>query len=232
MKTSKIADVNGKLSISNIAGERYGRLVATEYVGRTASGKHQWLCKCDCGETCIARANHLKAGLRVSCGCALRSGTQIKKRKPIHGHYIGDRPSPTYYSWQAMRNRCRNAKAPDYHRYGGRGIKVCARWGESFENFLADMGERPEGTSIDRIDVNGDYAPENCRWATMREQQNNRRNNRMVTAFGQTLPLKTMCNAYHKDTRTVLERMRDGMTLEEALTAKPGNRWHKAEPQT
>lgn len=111
--------------------------------------------------------------------------SQPKKINMRHGHYKGNRPSPTYCTWQAMRQRCSNPKSPDWAVYGGRGIKVCERWMNSFPKFLSDMGERPEGCSLDRIDVDGDYCKENCRWATPKEQALNMRTTHLIKYNGE-----------------------------------------------
>jgi hypothetical protein len=106
-----------------------------------------------------------------------------------HGHFVGSKPSdprpPGYSAWASMRKRCNNPKTKNYKHYGGRGIRICERW-DSFANFIADMGPPPAGTSLDRIDVNGNYEPSNCRWATWEQQHNNRRNNRLITIAGRT----------------------------------------------
>lgn len=145
----------------DITGQRFGRLIVLSLYRRGSSGVHsRWLCLCDCGQTRVASGSSLKRGRTTSCGCG----------RITHGSW----GSPTYRSWHMMLQRCTNPRNTHYAYYGGRGITVCERW-LKFENFLADMGERPLGTSIDRIDVDGNYEPGNCRWATPKQQMNNRR---------------------------------------------------------
>lgn len=142
---------------SDLAGRRFGRIVAIEDVG--TDGNHRlWMCHCDCGVDKVVSAASLVRGHQQSCGCGIRT------------HRLSR--SSTYKSWQMMRQRCSNPRNDNYRRYGAKGIGVCERW-ESFENFVADMGERPEGTSLDRIDSVGNYESGNCRWATRREQNVN-----------------------------------------------------------
>lgn len=106
------------------------------------------------------------------------------------------KPSPTYYSWISMKGRCNYKNGPDYKRYGGRGIKICKEWEKDFLRFLKDMGERPEGTSLDRIDNDGNYNKKNCRWATVKEQSNNRRNNKYVLLRGKLITLTQAVEKY------------------------------------
>ncbi len=136
-----------------------------------------------------------------------------------HGLSRTPEGKPTYNSWNMMKARCNCPTAPNYARYGGRGIKVCARWAK-FENFLADMGFRPAGKTLDRINVNGPYSPENCRWATPKEQQRNARTTRFITFEGETKSLQEWAEIYQVNADMVVYRLKRGYSVKEALTAK------------
>ena len=168
----------------NIIGQRFGRLIVVSFVGKiNKSQRNYWRCKCDCGKRVTASGDNLKKGRVASCGCLRRE--VIKTRSITHGESdrVGQPPSPEYRSWLSMRHRCLQPGNDNFANYGGRGIKVCARW-DSFENFLADMGRRPSSKhSLDRKEVDGDYEPGNCRWATAKEQQNNRRKRARLDQF-------------------------------------------------
>lgn len=127
----------------------------------------RWLCECICGKLKLIRTHNLTGGNAFSCGCLTQQLKSIALTK--HGQ-CGTR---AYSCWLNMKQRCQNPRHPHFPLYGGRGIRVCSRWSESFENFLYDMGHPPEGLSIDRIDNNGDYEPENCKWSTQSEQRLN-----------------------------------------------------------
>ena len=158
-------------SFVDLTGQRFGRIIVIEKTDRR-SGRHIiWKCKCDCGKETFVSGNNLRSGNTTSCGC-------LNKELVItHGQSY----SSEYGSWKMMKDRCYNLKNKQFKDYGGRGIEVCDRWKDSFENFFEDMGPKSSGKhSIDRIDVNGNYDPENCKWSTDVEQNRNKRNQRDV----------------------------------------------------
>lgn len=161
----------------DLVGQNFGRLSVLSRDG-SRNSKSTWKCRCSCGNVKIISSTGLMSGKSRSCGCLQKEeqSERITKSNTVHGHNKAGtgNQSPTWNSWSSMKKRCNTKSHVSYPSYGGRGIKVCERWND-FGNFLADMGERPIGKTLDRIDVNGNYEPGNCRWATLSEQQKNKR---------------------------------------------------------
>lgn len=156
-----------------LLGKRFGKLVVTRFRNLTPAGHSRWCVKCDCGRTAVVLGSNLRRAHTSSCGCDRgRPGGGALER---HGHRPKGSRTLTYTSWCSMKYRCLNPKATGYENYGGRGIRVCRRW-MKYQNFLADMGERPSlDLTLDRKNVDGNYNKRNCRWATKSQQQYNRR---------------------------------------------------------
>lgn len=162
--------MGAKLDLQN---KRFGRWIVIRESTKRKGGKVYWLCKCDCGNIGKVIGTNLKLGLSQSCGCLLRE--RASKANRIHGQRTTKNTTRTYQAWKAMRQRCNNSKTSAYKNYGGRGINICSHW-DKFENFFEDMGEAPKGLTLDRINNDGNYEPQNCRWTTYLQQaQNNRR---------------------------------------------------------
>jgi len=157
-----------------LTDKQFGRWLVVARGDNSLQGKTQWLCQCVCGEFSLVLGTSLTRGFSQSCGCL--SIEKTSKRNATHGATKSNKDKSIYNIWCTMKARCSNPNSHKYKSYGGRGIRVCDRWRDSFENFLNDMGERPgKGYSIDRIDNDGNYEPGNCHWATAKEQRLNQR---------------------------------------------------------
>lgn len=196
----------------DLTGERFGRLVVLSMSEVKKSGKVHWNCVCDCGKLAVCVSGNLRNGGSTSCGCFRIE--RITEERFIHGRNSKD---PTYGTWMAMKMRCTNTSSDHYQYYGARGIKVCERW-SNFMLFLEDMGERPDGMTIDRINSDGDYEPGNCKWSTDIEQANNKRNSRVLEMDGISMTVSEWGRKLDVPSKVIFRRIYKGWDAKEALT--------------
>jgi hypothetical protein len=203
--------------VKDLTGRSFGRLVADSLVlpyGKTRN--YAWLCRCSCGNEKIIRSGALLAGKTISCGCA-HKGVNTTHGETTSG-VAEHGATKEYYTWGAIKRRCKPGNEKRHPYYAGRGIKVCERW-QVFENFLEDMGRAPtQKHSLDRIDGDGDYEPENCRWVTHEAQCNNRRNNRLTTINGETKTRTQWARVYGISPQTIISRLSSGWDEVRAIT--------------
>lgn len=205
--------------ITDMTGQRFGMLVVLAFAGVKGSAQHAtWRCVCDCGNETVAVGASIRAGRTRSCGCLSRETRFTNKYGLKHGK-SGTR---THSIWIGMHERCRNVSAPDAHLYALKGIRVCDRWND-FALFLEDMGEAPDGMSLDRVDGNAGYSKENCRWATPKQQANNMATNRLIEFAGKTQTLSMWADELGIKANTLLCRIRRGLSLERAMQPRIGN---------
>ena len=241
----------------DIVGERFGHLTVLEHVPPPSrKGRTLCICRCDCGTETIVSVDHLRSGHTQSCGC-LKKKARLKPQQvtcPVCGidfepfsrktkfcseacshrgnsAYVHGRSfSREHRSWTHAKGRSFNPNAPNFPGWGGRGITMCDRWRDSFATFFADMGSCPPGCVLDRIDNDGPYSPENCRWATLSESMTNRRNVPLVTVDGVTLPLPEWGRRNGLTSATIYARIkRLGWSPAEAVTVPTFSSWERGE---
>jgi hypothetical protein len=207
----------------DLEGNKYGKLTVVGRAAELVRKDAWWVCECVCGRAIVSSSSHLKSGHTSSCGC--ENARQWRGEKaPQYKH--GKRHSAEWRTWSNMKNRCMNPNYTKWDKYGGRGIKVCERWMNSFENFYNDMGDKPSPLhSIDRINNDGDYEPSNCRWTTDQTQANNKSNNYMVTIGGVTDTLPNWCrNIGVVSRKMAYRRIFEGWDVEKAIKTPPINK--------
>ena len=213
---------------ADLRGQKFGRLTVIDYVG-TVNRKALWLCKCECGNETVLETGHIKSGHTRSCGCILheirkeRKALLARYSKTVNIKHNGCKER-LYGVWARMTNRCENPNNSAYKWYGERGIKVCAEWHDyaTFREWAVSTGYDPTAEihkcTIDRIDTNGDYCPENCKWSDAKEQSNNRRSNRLYTYNGKTQNIRQWADEYDISYKMLIQRLNRNWTIERAIT--------------
>jgi hypothetical protein len=211
-------------------GKRFNRLTVIGESQRKSTNRGKvWYCLCDCGAFSHVEGSQLRGNHVKSCGC-LRRENHLKSIIK-HGNTWSTGRTKEYVAWANMLTRCRNPRSSSFDRYGVRGIKVCEEWEKDFAAFLKDMGSCPHGFSLDRINNNGDYCPNNCRWATLKEQANNKRNNRIVDWNNKHYTLAELADSWGVSWFFIRDRLRSGKSLHEIweLTKQtPSRAWRVA----
>lgn len=197
--------------LKDLSGQMYGRLTVIRRIIINDKPRTYWSCTCSCGNTVVVWGDSLRKGTTRSCGCFMRE--RAVETNTTHGL----KDHPLYQMWNGMKQRCSNPRNPKYKNYGGRGIQVCDRWLD-FSNFIEDMGEAPQGMSINRINNDGNYEPSNCQWATPKEQSNNQRSNRVLEFNGKKQTLAQWAEELNINYGTLLDRLNEEWSIEDALT--------------
>lgn len=202
----------------SLVGQVFGRLQIIERVKMPHKKHVYWRCSCECGNETIARGDSLKVGRIVSCGC------YNKEKGYKHGACVQNKKTKTYKIWSGMIDRCYNKNHKYYKDYGGRGIWVYERWRGSYQNFLDDMGDVPEGKTLERVNNNSGYNPDNCKWASRKEQLNNRRNNIVLLYNGQSRTKAQWEDVLNFPKGLLTKRINElGWDICKALTTKVGS---------
>lgn len=204
----------------DIIGQVFGKLTVIKRNEKVKSTHVVYECVCECGETTNVRRQSLLNGSTRSCSCISREAASERLRK--HGLS----KTPEYVAWVDMIQRCTNPNKKSYVSYGARGIKICDRWQRSFENFYDDMGPRPQGMSIDRINNDGNYEPKNCRWTTLREQYRNQRKTRFFSYKGESKTISEWSKIFNITRHTLRMRLKNGWGVEKSLTTHPRKQRH------
>lgn len=206
------------IKADSINGKKFGRLTAICRAAVNSFGGYRWLCQCSCGKVVSIDRGNLAGGQSTSCGC-FRSEA-ISKRRTSHGETRRNIVSVEYTAWIKMHGRCYNSGDPKFYCYGARGIKVCRRWKNRFENFLADMGRRPSSKhSVNRKNNNGPYSPKNCEWATAKQQSRNKTTTRWLRFKGKKISMSDAAEKFGISYYTLKSRLRSGWSDKAALTA-------------
>lgn len=216
--------------VNDLTGQKFGRLTVIERAGSNSNGRALWRCHCECGNEIIRTGNTLLQGNTKSCGCLVAdASSENGKKRATHG--LSN--SRLFHVWMDMRVRCRDKNEKSYKNYGGRGIKVCEEWNNDFLSFYEwsiSSGydeSAPRGSyTLERINTNGDYSPENCKWVTMQEQQNNKRCNRFITYNGKTQTMAQWARELNINYTLLKSRFRSGWSVEKAFTT-PVKKSHK-----
>ena len=203
---------------------RFERLFVERRYGTASSGHALWLCKCDCGNTKVISSNQLHSGTK-SCGCLQRENAAKSAKNRVHTpcrhkYEVGTEYSRLHQAYKDIKNRCYNQNSKSYKSYGMRGITICQEWQNDFYAFRdwAMVNGHADDLTLDRINVNGNYEPNNCRWITVKEQNNNRRNNRIVTYNGETMTLHELWERYTDvPYKTLWSRVNAGWTIADAV---------------
>lgn len=199
---------------ADLVGSVFGRLTVVSAQGRNADGRWLWACRCECGSTKNVAGRRLTGGLTKSCGCLHR---EVARATQLRHGGVG---TLAYRRWAHIIQRCLNPNDSNFHHYGGRGITVCERWLD-FANFLTDMGQPPEGMTIERENNDGPYSPENCVWATRQTQMRNRRVTRWLEWNGDKRTVSEWADHIGMARKTLRGRLKRGWEVERALSEKP-----------
>jgi hypothetical protein len=224
-----LPDIDGRAwNFNDISTERFGRLRPVRVVRLNKYNAAVWLCECDCGNLTDAVGIVLRQGRKRSCGCLKKDvSAQSGRRSATHGHARQGAKTPEWVAWHTMRYRCLNPRSKKWVDYGGRGITVCDDWTNSFENFLRDMGYRPSPRhTLERKNNELGYSKNNCVWATMIEQSNNRRSTKMVEFHGRRVGLTILAREHGLDPARVRRRVRMGWSVDRALAEPVHTEFH------